>query len=177
MFSKLIILIMLTCLFISCAINQITMDSIQNIEKSFSIEQLNEILSPKKPKFEFFISKNDKKYFIQIYDMVVRTERHYGQNNIKNGLAVVSFQFGGFTPPPPPTFDPIHKPSSSITTYTEPYAFIFEKDLLIYWGFFEELNKSEDEIIMNLSPDIQAEYERQKKLKITNTNDAGRIND
>ena len=71
-------------------------------------------------------------------------------------------------PPPPPTFNPPPHPTYYKVTYTEPYAFIFESNLLIYWGFFEELNKSDDKIITELSPDIQSEYERLKKAKQLN---------
>ena len=167
MFRKLTIFVLFSCLIVSCAMNQLTMDKIQNIEKNYSPEQLNEVLSPKNPEFEFTISAGDKEYFIQMYDMVVRSEIH-GQNHINNDTAIVNFQFGGFTPPPPPTFDPLMMPTTHTVTYTEPYAFIFENSLLIYWGFFEELNKSDDEQIIELSPKIQTEYERLQKEKKIN---------
>lgn len=168
MLKKLIIITLVSCFFVSCAVNQLTLDSIQNIEKNYTSEMLSELTTPKKPEFEFYISHDERKFFIQTYKMVVRSESQMGQNYNQGGSDIASFQFGSFTPPPPPTFDPMMMPTSHTVTYTEPYAFIFENNLLIYWGFFEELNKSNDKVIIGLAPDIQTEYERLKEAQRLN---------
>ena len=166
--SKFIVVIGLILFLSSCAVNQITMNQIQTIEKGISIEECIKMLGSKKPKYEFIIQFNDLDYFIQIYDMVVRQEEHhyYGKNTFGKNGGNISLQFGGFTPPSPPTID-MPKHHSYTQTYTEPYSFVFLDDKLLYWGLFEELNKSEDVAITELAPEISLQY---KKLELERRN-------
>lgn len=155
-------LIVLTVFLVSCAVNQLTLDKIKNIEKGWSSAQLNTILSPKTPRHEFSIEENGVNYFVQVYDMVTHTETYYGQAAKQGNSATVNYQFGNFTPPPPPNFNTM--PRTSYTSVnTEPYAFIFYEDKLLFWGFFEELNKAENDEINKISTSIQAEYDRREE--------------
>ena len=97
----------------------------------------------KKPKSEFTVSEESNTYNVLLYRMQTGTETKTGTNmNPTTGAMNVY------------TYE---------SPVTEDYIFLFYDNKLFYWGFLNELGKSEDELIVNLGPKINEKIKQSKK--------------
>jgi hypothetical protein len=158
--AKILIILIVLLVVTSCAYHKISMDSINKIQKGLTKEQCKLMLEPKYPRYEFAVTNDSIDYEIQIYDMIMSTV--YTKANSKSLIAStnVQYQFGGFTPPPPPMHDFNNMNHQSVPVdITDPYVFIFHKNGLLYWGLFNEISKCETSEISDLMPEIQRKYD------------------
>jgi len=88
------------------------------------------------PERLFVVDHEGKTYRIEIYPMQSGSKTyHYYQ---------------------PPTQYSAGTSYSTTESVTNDYAFIFDGDKLIYWGFLYELQKCENELVVELAPIVSS---------------------
>jgi hypothetical protein len=68
------------------------------------------------------------------------------------------YPHGGYTTVTPGYTSTIQVPVSA------DYVFVFDKTGLVYWGFMNELQKEDDQLISALAPRIVVEYKNQIRI-------------
>ena len=113
----------------ACATPLITMDEIQIIERGQHATAIKELLNAE-PYDHIDITVDGTPYHIDLYEMQV---------------GIRYFTSVGYC----------GRNCSYVHTYpvpvTEPYAFVYKHEMLLTWGFIEELRKSEDLLVIKLS--------------------------
>jgi hypothetical protein len=117
------------------------MDQISSIEKGNSSDDVKKMLV-KKHKSNFKISENSEEYDVLIYDMQTGTEQRMGTN--MNPTTGVPTTFWYDVP------------------VSEPYAFIFKNNKLLFWGFLNECGKEDNDTIVNLGIKINEHLNSKK---------------
>lgn len=133
---KLSIAVLVFFLLMSCA-THITLDQIQSIQKGMSLYEMRTLLE-KTPKYYFNIT-NNKDYFCEIYPMQTGTR------------TVTSFT-------PATKYSPARTTTSQVPV-TDDFIFIYQNEMLLYWGFLNEINKVDDLEIIAISQKILDKYE------------------
>ncbi len=132
----------LFALLIFSCVSGITMNAIQKINRGMTHEEfMSQIKS--KPKLTFPFNDQETQYTIDIYSMQTgtRTQSTYIWN-----------KYGGYTT------------TTEVPVYDD-YYFVFNESGLVFWGFMNELQKSDDVVILNLAPKISAEAKIQYNKK------------
>ncbi|MCF7920883.1 MAG: hypothetical protein K9N06_13310 [Candidatus Cloacimonetes bacterium] len=139
---KLPAIIILTIIISSCA-SYITLDQIQTIKRDMTYLEVRELVE-KAPEESFRFTSNEMSYYVEVYQM-------------QTGMSTTST----YTPPSPGF--PGGLTSSETLTSTADYLFLYKEQNLFYWGFFYELNKSEDEEVLKISQDLIEAYQLKKE--------------
>ena len=126
---------------LSC-VSGINMNEIQNIHRGMTHDDFKTQVTIA-PKSSFPIEHEGVQYSIEIYNMQTgtRTQSQY-----------VWSQYGGYTM------------VTQVPVYDD-YVFVFDGKGLFTWGFLNELQKSDDELVQQLAPEISAEIRRNHRSK------------
>jgi len=137
------ITIFISTLFFSCA-THITMDKIQSIQRGTAHKQLKSLLQ-KKPTMHFKINDDNNLFLVEIYPMQTgtQTSSYY--------VAPTQYAPGGMRTIQVPV--------------TSEYVFSFKDKKLLFWGFINELYKSEDKEILQLAPKITEKFDKSNERK------------
>jgi hypothetical protein len=123
---------------ISSCVTGITMDSIQSVHRGMSHEEFKAQVKMA-AKSIFSVDLEGTEYKVEIYNMQTgtqtQTQFHYSK-------------YGSYTT------------TTQVPVYSD-YVFIYDQNLL-FWGFLNEMQKSEDELVQQLAPVISAEYKKQR---------------
>jgi hypothetical protein len=126
---------------LSSCVTGLTMDKIQKIHRGMTLGEFHTQVTIS-PKQTFPIEYLGTKYDIEVYPM---------QTGTRTQIGYVWNKYGGYT-----------------TTYQVPvyddYIFLFDEKGLMYWGFMNELQKADDELIQQLAPIIAEESKKQAEL-------------
>jgi hypothetical protein len=146
----------------------ITQDTLNSIRRGMPRDEFTESISPAAkrsnqtertitPKSVFAVEYESATYPIEIYDMQTGTKT---VTQYFPGMTVYHpmYPYGGYTTTTPGYTTTIQVPVSA------DYVFVFDKAGLIYWGFMNELQKEDDQVISALAPLIATEYENQKRI-------------
>ncbi|MCF7920880.1 MAG: hypothetical protein K9N06_13295 [Candidatus Cloacimonetes bacterium] len=138
---RVFLLIVIYLLLAGCAMNLITMDQIQNVTRDMTGEEVRLMLE-KPPQYDYLVNGNDQVYYAEVYQMQTGTKTCYSPPTQTNPVG------GTYTVP-----------------ITDDYLFLYKDNKLYFWGFFNELSKSEDEEIQGISQDIIDGFSLAKKAK------------
>lgn len=154
----------------SCATTSslITQDSLSSVRRGMPRNEFTAAISPAAesskqpqrgitPKSVFAVEYESETYPIEIYDMQTGTKT---VTMFHPGVTMYHpvYPYGGYTTVTPAYTSTIQVPVSA------DYAFIFDKTGLIYWGFMNELQKEDDQLISALAPLVATEYENQIRI-------------
>jgi hypothetical protein len=134
-------IVLLPALFLlSCLTNRaITMDDLQGIHRGMTPAQfMSQITAP--PRLAFPVEYQGIQYAMQIFPMQTGTQTV--------SQYVSMYPHGGYVT------------TRQVPVYTD-YAFVFNDKGLMVWGFFNELQKSDEDIIQNLAPLIASEVKKE----------------
>jgi len=135
---------------VSCTSTMIKQDDLSAIKRGMSNNEFEAFLKTRnantQPKYTFPVTYESEAYGIEIYDMQT------GTRTVMTSTYVYS-KYGGYS-----------MPVTTVVPVTAEYVFVFEKTGLLYWGFFNELQKEDDQLIQGLTPLIVDEYENQKRI-------------
>jgi hypothetical protein len=123
----------------SSCVTGITMDEIKNIQKQMSLSEFKTQVK-KPPVKRLVIEHEGLKYTVEVYPMQTgtTTQSQYVYN---------AYTKMGYT-------------QTVIVPVYEDYFFLYKDDGLLFWGFMADYQKSDDELIQKLAPEILAEYHR-----------------
>jgi hypothetical protein len=142
----------------------ITQDTLNSIRRGMPRDEFTASISPAAksskqaqrkttPKLVFAIEYESATYSIEIYDMQTGTKT---VTQYYPGMYHPMYPSGGYYTPGYTTT--IQVPVSA------DYVIVFDKTGLIYWGFMNELQKEDDQLISALAPLVVTGYEDQKRI-------------
>jgi hypothetical protein len=133
--------LMLVMMLFSC-VTGIRMDDIQQVHRGMSHDEFKSQVTIAS-KFAFPIYHKGIHYEIEIYPM---------QTGTRTQSSYVWTQSGGYT-----TF-------YEVPVYDD-YTFVFDDKGLMFWGFMTELQKSDDELVLQLAPLISSKAKEQYQMQ------------
>jgi hypothetical protein len=129
-----------TAFILSSCVTGISMDAIQGVHRGMTHEEFKGQVTIE-PKQAFPLQHGGVPYGVETYRMQTgtSTQRTYVWN-----------KYGGYWV------------TTQVPVYDD-YYFVFESNFLRFWGFMNELQKSEDELVRQLAPRIAEEAKVQSK--------------
>ena len=124
---------------VSCV--PITMDQIQSIERGMSSSSFSSMVGTN-PAKEFTVIDPRSGLEYQVYIFCMQT-----------GTTTADFGYW---------VDNVYIPQIETVPVAEDFAFLFYKDSLLFWGFFHEYARSDEQLIERLAPVIIKELEKSK---------------
>jgi hypothetical protein len=155
---------------VSCATTSslITQDALSSIRRGMPRGEFAATISPapsspsllqgkKGPRSAFAVEYESVTYPVEIYDMQTGTKT---ETVYHPGMTVYHpiYPHGGYT-----TYTPGYTTTVQVPV-TADYVFVFDQAGLMYWGFINELQKDDDQLISALAPLILAEYDNQVRM-------------
>jgi len=146
----------------------ITQDNLSSIRRGMPRDEFTASISPATessrqpqrettPRMVFAIEYETETYSIEIYDMQTGTKT---VTQYHPGITMYHpmYPYGGYT-----TTTPGYTSTTQVPVSAD-YLFVFDKTGLVYWGFMNEVQKEDDQLISALAPLIVTEYENQKRM-------------
>jgi hypothetical protein len=130
---------------VSCATTLIKQDNLQTVKRGMTRPEFQRHVTAK-PREALLIDYEGATYPVDIYDMQTGTKT-------VTTMQYVWTKYGGYS-----------YPVTTIVPVTVAYLFIFDESGLVYWGFENELNREEDDLLQALSPLIVKAYVEKKAL-------------
>ncbi len=136
-----IVSILLALILASC-VTGLKMDDIQSIHRGMSHDDFKSKVT-RAPDKTFNVENDGIEYSAEVYPMQTGTR----------AVSVYHWnQYGGYT-----TVD-------QVPVFSD-YIFVFDPKGLFFWGFMNELQKSDDETVQQLAPKISAAYQKASEQK------------
>jgi hypothetical protein len=132
----------------SCATSHlVTQDTLQPLRRGMTQAAFGvEITIP--PKSTFAVEFEEASYPVEVFDMQTGTRTETSSHWVS------MYPSGGYM-----------ATSTYQVPVSEDYVFIFDEGGLMYWGFLNEMQKEDDEVVQGLAPLVVAEYQHQLKLE------------
>lgn len=132
---------LLLVLLVGCA-GPLTMNNIQFVERGMSPDNLLSMVGREPAKVFTLIAPEDgREYQVQIFPMQIGTATTYSFYTNPQGILV---------------------PQTTRYPVSENFAFLFYEESLLFWGFFHEYARSDDQLIRRLAPIIIERWEKEK---------------
>lgn len=129
-----VLIVLLAACLAACATPPITMDQIAGIERGQEVTSVQQLLG-NEPERHIETSIEGRSYAIDLYRMQTGTST---QASVVCGKDYCT-------------------PYTYTVPVSAPFAFLYEGDRLMTWGFLEELNKSEDPLVPRLAEELREE--------------------